>query len=89
VTAEAELLSAIITLFKRLGITSKDVVIKVNSRQVLQEFLAADVPTAQISYICTIVDKLDKLGNIEVERQLRELGLLFFFHCSCLPLRFG
>jgi histidyl-tRNA synthetase len=78
VTAEAELLSAIVTFFKRIGITSKDVGIKINSRQVLQEFLAADVPAAQFSSVCVIVDKLDKLEKVEVERQLTELGLLYF-----------
>jgi histidyl-tRNA synthetase len=34
VTAEAELLAAIVTFFERVGLTSKDVVIKVNSRKV-------------------------------------------------------
>lgn len=34
--AEAELLGAITTFFSRVGVTSKDVGIKVNSRAVLQ-----------------------------------------------------
>jgi histidyl-tRNA synthetase len=37
VTAEAELLAAIVTFFKRVGITSQDVGIKINSRNVLYE----------------------------------------------------
>eukprot|EP01127_Copromyxa_protea_P004784 TRINITY_DN1460_c0_g1_i1.p1 TRINITY_DN1460_c0_g1~~TRINITY_DN1460_c0_g1_i1.p1 ORF type:complete len:413 (-),score=115.26 TRINITY_DN1460_c0_g1_i1:193-1347(-) len=75
VTAEAELLSAIVAFFKRVGITSKDVGIKVNSRQVLQEVLAKDVPADKFTSVCVIVDKLDKLEKAEVERQLAALGL--------------
>ena len=39
VTAEAELLAAITTFFKRLGLTSNDVGIKVSNRKVLQSVL--------------------------------------------------
>jgi histidyl-tRNA synthetase len=39
VTAEAELISSIMTFFKRIGITASDVGFKVSSRKVLQEFL--------------------------------------------------
>jgi len=75
VTAEAELLSAIVTLFKRVGVTSADVGIKINSRQVLQEVLAKDVPPEKFAPVCVIVDKLDKLEKAEVEKQLQELGI--------------
>jgi histidyl-tRNA synthetase len=39
VTAEAELLAAIVSLFESLGLTSNDIKIKVNHRQVLQSIL--------------------------------------------------
>lgn len=38
-TAEAELLAALVLFFERVGITSEDVGIKINSRKVLQELM--------------------------------------------------
>jgi len=76
VTAEVELLAAIVSLFKSVGITSKDVGIKINSRQVLQEVLTPLGVTQKLfAPVCVIVDKLDKLEPQEVVRQLKELEL--------------
>eukprot|EP01126_Amoeba_proteus_P061005 TRINITY_DN8141_c0_g2_i1.p1 TRINITY_DN8141_c0_g2~~TRINITY_DN8141_c0_g2_i1.p1 ORF type:complete len:477 (+),score=109.64 TRINITY_DN8141_c0_g2_i1:83-1432(+) len=77
VAAEAELLSAIVTFFKRVGITSKEVGIKINSREVLHEVLTPlGVSDAQFAPVCVIVDKLDKLEEQEVVKQLAALNLL-------------
>jgi len=75
VSAEAELLAAIVTFFKRVGLTSADVGIKINSRQVLQEVLTPLGITDTFSSVCVIVDKLDKMTNEEVVRQLKELRI--------------
>lgn len=76
ITAEAELLAAIVSFFKRLGLTSKDVVIKVNSRKVLQDVLTPLGITAELfAPVCVIVDKLDKLTAEEVTKQLTDLKL--------------
>ena len=90
VEAEAELLAAITTFFKRVGLTSKDVGklwiplvplqgrqhlsvclpsfliigIKVNSRGVLGEVLAAlGVPAEKFAATCVLVDKLEKVSK--------------------------
>uniref|UniRef100_A0A6B2L4E8 histidine--tRNA ligase n=1 Tax=Arcella intermedia TaxID=1963864 RepID=A0A6B2L4E8_9EUKA len=76
VTAEAELLAAIVESFKRMGLTAADVVIKINSRQVLQDVLSPlGIGPDKFAPVCVIVDKLDKLAPEEVEKQLTELGL--------------
>lgn len=76
ITAEAELLAAIVTFFKRVGLTSKDVGIKINSRKVLQAVLEPLGVTGELfSPVCVIVDKLDKLTDEEVTKQLTDLGL--------------
>jgi histidyl-tRNA synthetase len=76
VTAEAEILAAIVTFFERVGLTSKDVVIKVNSRKVLQSVLEPLGVTKELfAPVCIIVDKLDKLSKEEVERELTNLKL--------------
>lgn len=62
VEAEAELLAAMVTFFQRVGLTSKDVVIKVSSRQVLQAVLEQhNVPVEATSRVFVTVDKMDKL----------------------------
>eukprot|EP01027_Heterolobosea_sp_BB2_P013778 GEZU01019832.1.p1 GENE.GEZU01019832.1~~GEZU01019832.1.p1 ORF type:complete len:498 (+),score=195.41 GEZU01019832.1:2102-3595(+) len=76
VTAEAELLAAIVTFFERVGLTSKDVGIKINSRKVIQTLLAdLGVTGEKFAPTCVIIDKLDKLSREEVESELAKLGL--------------
>eukprot|EP01061_Rhynchopus_euleeides_P008953 TRINITY_DN18082_c0_g3_i1.p1 TRINITY_DN18082_c0_g3~~TRINITY_DN18082_c0_g3_i1.p1 ORF type:complete len:504 (+),score=283.71 TRINITY_DN18082_c0_g3_i1:54-1565(+) len=76
VNAEAELLSAIITFMKEIGLTSKDVGIRVNSRKLLQEVLKkANVPDAQFAPVCIIIDKVDKYEREEIVEMLKEKGL--------------
>lgn len=76
VSAEVELLAAIVSFFKRVGLTSKDVGIKINSRQVLQQVLTPlGITDEQFAPVCVIVDKLDKLTPEEVTKQLSDLGI--------------
>ena len=59
----AQLLAAIVTFFKKVGITSADVGIKINSRRVLSAILAMyGVTGDKFAEVCVIVDKLDKIG---------------------------
>jgi histidyl-tRNA synthetase len=75
-TAEAELVAAFATTMTRLGLTSADVGVKVNSRKVLQCVIEkAGVPKDKFAPVCVIVDKLEKLPREEVEAQLAALGL--------------
>ena len=76
VEAEAELLSAITTFFDRVGLTAKDVGIKVNSRGVLMEVLAAlGVPEEKFAATCVLVDKLEKVPLSAIQDDLTALGL--------------
>ncbi len=60
--AEAELLAAVTAFFQRVGLTPADVGIKVNSRGVLAEVLAAlGVPPEKHAAACVLVDKLEKV----------------------------
>lgn len=71
IVAEAELLSAVVTFFESVGITSKDVGLKVNSRKVLAAVLEkAGVPTDKFAETCVIIDKLDKIGAEAVQKEL-------------------
>ena len=60
VAAEAEILAAITTFFKRVGLSAADVGIKVSSRKVLQAVLTrAGVDPANFAPCCVIVDKME------------------------------
>ena len=72
VEAEAELLSAMVTFFQNVGLTSDDVGIKVNSRLVVSEVLGQlGVPDDKFAETCVLIDKLDKVISIN--------GLFSFF----------
>jgi len=77
IMAEVEVLSAIVTFFESVGITSNDVGIKVNSRKVLGAVLAsAGVVGDKFTETCIVIDKLDKIGAQEVIKQLMENVML-------------
>ena len=76
VAAEAELLAAITTFFKRVGLGAADVGIKVSSRKVLQAVLAqAGVDAASFAPVCVVVDKMEKLPREQVLAELAALGV--------------
>ena len=75
-SAEVELLSAIISLFKRLGLSKKDVGIRISNRKLLQELLNnIGTPQNQFSEICMVLDKMRKLSKEDTFETLSQLGL--------------
>ncbi|KAF8294968.1 putative histidyl-tRNA synthetase [Trypanosoma cruzi] len=76
VSAEVELVCAACWAMRSLGLSSKDVGIKVNSRKVLQTVVEqAGVTSDKFAPVCVIVDKMEKIPREEVEAQLAVLGL--------------
>ncbi|KAL2635695.1 hypothetical protein R1flu_007174 [Riccia fluitans] len=76
IEAKAEVLSAIVLFFSRLGITSKDVGIKISNRKVLQEVLGrSTIPQSTFAAVCVILDKIEKIPRSEMEKELAALGL--------------
>ncbi|KAJ7556169.1 hypothetical protein O6H91_05G072300 [Diphasiastrum complanatum] len=76
IEAEAELLSALVTFFKNMGITSNDVGIKISNRKVLQAVLSRhNVPDDSFAAVCVIVDKIEKLPQDEIKKELSMLGV--------------
>lgn len=76
VSAEVELVGACCAAMARLGLTSKDVGIKVNSRKILQTVLAkAGISEEQFAPVCVIVDKMEKVPEEEIVRALKELNI--------------
>ncbi|KAK4485527.1 hypothetical protein RD792_008169 [Penstemon davidsonii] len=76
VTAEAELISSIVTFFKRIGITASDVGFKVSSRKVLQEVLKRySIPENLFGRVCIIIDKIEKIPIEDIKNELRSAQL--------------
>ena len=75
ISADAELISVIVTFFEELGLTSDDIVIRISSRKVLEEVLGSlGVKGDLFAQTCIIVDKMDKLSSEVIKEQLSELG---------------
>ncbi|MFH1568760.1 MAG: histidine--tRNA ligase, partial [Gemmatimonadota bacterium] len=76
VAAEAELLAALTTFFRRVGLGPEDVEIRVSSRKILQVVAAdAGIPADLFGPVCVLVDKLDKVPREEVEAAVGALGV--------------
>lgn len=76
VEAEAELLSAMVRFFQRVGLKSTDVGIKINSRLVISEILTElGIPSEKFAATCVLVDKLEKVSIDAIQGDLEELGL--------------
>jgi histidyl-tRNA synthetase len=72
--AEAEQLSAVGEIFRRLGF--KDVTIRLNHRQVLTDILdTAGVPESLHTDALVAIDKFDKIGTEGVSDELRQRGI--------------
>ena len=75
ISADAELISVLVTFFEGVGLTSEDIVIRVSSRKVLEEVLGSlDIEGDIFAQTCIIVDKMDKLSSDVIEDQLSDLG---------------
>ena len=75
ISADAELISVLVTFFEGIGLTAKDIVIRVSSRKVLEEVLGSLGMEEDIfAQTCIIVDKMDKLSSDVIEDQLSDLG---------------
>lgn len=76
VEAEVELLSAITTSFKDLGITAEDVGIKINSRKILNGLMEkVGIPEEKWIETCVLVDKLEKVPVSSLREDLDKVGV--------------
>ena len=75
ISADAELISVLVTFFEGIGLTSEDIVIRISSRKVLEEVLGSlDIEGNVFAQTCIIVDKMDKLSPKVIEEELSKLG---------------
>jgi histidyl-tRNA synthetase len=73
-TADAEIVSMLVTVFKRLGFP--EFTVKINNRKLLTAIGAySGVPDEQLPDLYRSVDKFDKIGAGGVEKELVERGI--------------
>jgi len=76
VAAEAELLAAVTTFLRRVGVGADDVEIRISSRKILQAMLEdAGVAAEQFGPVCVLVDKLEKVPREEIRAAVLDLGI--------------
>ncbi|MEE2625340.1 MAG: histidine--tRNA ligase [Candidatus Thermoplasmatota archaeon] len=76
VEADAELISVLAALFRSVGLSPDDLVIRVSSRKVLEEVLgSAGVSAEAFPSVCVIVDKIGNISDDVISAQLSESGL--------------
>jgi histidyl-tRNA synthetase len=74
VVVEAELISAVSTILKRLGFN--DFKVRINHREILTDILdTAGVPSDKHADALVAIDKLDKIGSEGVRKELAERGI--------------
>jgi histidyl-tRNA synthetase len=71
VSADAELIAAVVDMMRDLGFDSTDFTVHVSSRRLLEElFVAYDVPREALTDLYTLLDKRSNLPAEEFERQM-------------------
>jgi len=74
--ADAEIIAIAAEFFKAVGLTPKEVVIKINNRRLMEEKLDfIEIPKQKVPEIFRAIDKKEKMTNKEWEGWLREIGL--------------
>lgn len=74
VSADAELIAAVVDMMRDLGFDSTDFTVHVSSRRLLEElFLSCGVPQGTLPRLYALLDKRTNLPAEEFERQMSEL----------------
>ncbi len=76
VKSELELFSMLVSFFKKIGLTSNDVVIKVSNRKIIQKILLnLGAQEHNVIKILNIIDKMDKLPKDEIRQLFSQIDL--------------
>jgi histidyl-tRNA synthetase len=74
--ADAEVVAVLATLFRSVGLTPAQAVIKVNNRRLIDSQLAAlDIPFERRPAITRLIDRKDKMNPAEWDAYATEIGL--------------
>lgn len=71
--ADAECLACVSEIFEAIGL--KDFLIRINDRRILEKILENKVPKEKIIEVFRILDKIDKIGEEGVEKELEKINI--------------
>jgi histidyl-tRNA synthetase len=76
VAADAELVACAVDMMRAFGLTSKDVVVRVSDRRILQGFLASlGVPQESMTAVYGVIDKLERTPREISSEKLHGVGV--------------
>jgi len=71
--ADAEVIFTTVDYLRKVGLTSKDIKVKISSRELLADYLRSlGIPEEKLEYIYTVLDKKNKLNPETFEQILEE-----------------
>ncbi len=73
--SDAYLINLLIACFESLGLSSREVEIRLNNRKLLEGLLSSIVPEQLIASVARIVDKRKKIGEVGFIQELLKLGI--------------
>ena len=73
--ADAEVISLAIDSLKNLGLTSNDIVVKLNNKKLLEGLLLQSIPKEKLEDVIRIIDKSAKISEEDFENELKKLKL--------------
>ncbi|MBF0429754.1 MAG: histidine--tRNA ligase [Fibrobacteria bacterium] len=74
-TAEADLISAVIEMLCAFGLNDKDFAVGLSSRRLIREFLAAQIPEDKIGQVYRVLDKRGKITEDLFNKMLTDLSI--------------
>ncbi|MFL5618311.1 MAG: histidine--tRNA ligase [Gemmatimonadaceae bacterium] len=76
VAADAELVACAVDIMRAFGLTSRDVVVRVSDRRILQAYLESlGVPAAAVTHVYGVIDKLERQPAQLSAEKLAALGV--------------
>ncbi len=73
--ADASCINLIIACMNSLGLTDKDITIRINNRKLLEGLLLEVVSQEKMPDVVRVIDKSSKIGEVEFMQELKKLGI--------------
>ena len=73
--ADATCINLIISCMEKVGLTSKDVQIKINNRKLLEGLLSELASAKNLQYLIQLIDKSAKISEDDFKKQLQAIGV--------------
>ena len=73
--ADATCINLIISCMEKIGLTSKDITLKINNRKLIEGLLEELAPAKDVPEVVQLIDKSAKISEADFKKQLQALGI--------------